>query len=535
MSIPNGRPSSDRPGAAWSAAIFLVLLVAYLSNGDVLPGNDAKPNVYLALSAIHDHDLSFTPSEMPFMFAWTLSRAGEAITVHPRSWGQRYEGRTFAEWRDSGQLEPAGGKYYIVPSRKAGRYVSMYGPGAGLTAVPAFAVAELVFGDLAARPRALWYTAKVTASVLVAGSAVLLFLALLTYTDRARAALLALTYGLGTCVWSTSSQTLWQHGPNVFFLSLGTFLFLRAPLGRWAAAGCGLSYAVATACRPNSALVLVAVGAYLLWSSRKQLVPFGLGAAGPLVLLAAFNVQHHGSPIRFGQTLRGAAEAEAITGAPGAWHTPLLEGLAGHLVSPSRGLMVFSPFLLLALWGVWRIWRDGTYFKLRPLSVAVVAILLLSSKWYYWWGGWSFGYRLIVDITVLLALFVAPVVDDVFRRKWTLAIFMTLVAWSVGVQVLGAFAYNLRDWNARVAGYAVQVPGRQAPEIVADRPAADRLIESSGGRVAGVVRLDVNSLEHRHRLWSWRDQQIGYYLRNFAPSRRVKRQMMQRWFDDPGI
>lgn len=535
MSTPNSRSHLGRPSVVASAAIFFVLLVAYLSNGDVLPGNDAKPNVYLALSAIHDHDLTFTPWEVPFMFAWTLSRGHEKLTVYPRSWDQRHEGRTFAEWRDSGQLEPASGKYYIVPSRQPGRYVSMYGPGTGLTAAPVFAVAELALGDLSTRPEALWHTAKVTASVLVAGSAVFLFLALLTYIAPGRAALLALTYGLGTCVWSSSSQALWQHGPNVFFLSLATFLFLRPQAGTGSVAGAGLAYALATACRPNSALVLAAVGAYLLWSNRKQLVPFAVGAAGPVLLLAAYNLEHHGSPLRFGQTLRGAAEAEAITGAPGAWQTPLLEGLAGHLVSPSRGLVVFSPFLLLALWGVVRIWRDRTYTRLRPLTLAVVAILLVSSKWYYWWGGWSFGYRLIVDITLLLALFVAPVLDTVFRRRWILAISVVLIAWSVGVQVLGAFAYNLRDWNARVAGYAVQVPGTSDPEIVADLDIADRLIEKSGGRVVGVVRLDVNSPEHRHRLWSWRDQQIGYYLRNFAESRRAKREMMQRWFVDPGI
>ena len=536
MSTPHGSDAGpDRSRVAWAAAIFFALLLVYVGNGDVLPGNDAKPNVYLALSAIHDFDLSFTPDEMPFMFAWTLSRGGDELTVYPRSWEQQFDGRTFAEWRDQGRLEPVSEKYYIVPSRKSGQYVSMYGPGAGLTAAPAFAVAELVFGDLRARPRVLWHTTKVVASVLVAGSAAFLFLSLLSMTSRSRAVLLALAYGLGTGAWSSSSQTLWQHGPNMLFLSVGTFLFLRNPLGKGAAAGCGLAYALATACRPNSALVLVAVGAYLLWANRKRAVPLVLGAAGPLLLLAVFNTQHYGSAVRFGQTLRGLAEAETITGAPGAWHTPLLEGLGGHLVSPSRGLLVFSPFLLFALWGVLRIWRDNEYVKLRPLTVAVLAILLLSSKWYYWWGGWSYGYRLIVDMALLLTLFLAPVIHAVFRRRWILGVFVVLLAWSVGVQFLGAYAYNLRGWNARVAGYAIQVPGQADPVIVPDRDDADRMVRSTGGRVTGVVRLDVNSPEHRHRLWSWRDPQIGYYLRNFAESRRIKREMMERWFEDPGV
>lgn len=536
MVAPQNR--SSRPGrsqVAWALAVFLFLFVAYNLNGDFLPGNDAKPNVYLALSVLDDGDLSFTPSEMPFMFAWEVSRGSDAATIYPGSWEDRFDGATLSELRDAGRLRVASEKYYIVPSRQEGLYVPMYGPGAGLTALPGFAIARMLFGDLGDRPAVLWYTAKVIASILVAGSAAFLFLTLHEYVTRGGAALLTLAYGLGTGAWSTSSQTLWQHGPNVFFLSVGTYLFVRCRPGSTATFGCGLAYACATLCRPDSALVVVAAGAYLLFASRRLVLPFILGSSGPLVMLAAFNLRHFGSPFRFGQTVRGLAEAVAITGTPGAWSTPVAEGLGGLLVSPSRGLWVFSPYLAFAAWGIVLIWREPSLVKLRPLTVATVASLLLSAKWYYWWGGWSFGYRLIVDLTLLLTLFVAPTTSTILRRTWMLAGFTTLVAWSVAVQFVGAFAYDLMDWNARPADYAVQVPGRHEPEIVPDRAAAERLVQGAGGRIVGITRLDVNVPEHRHRLWSVEDNQIAHYVRNFGAARRAKHDMMRRWLDHPGL
>jgi hypothetical protein len=533
--VADSASRTARSEIVWALAVFLILILAYNLNGDFLPGNDAKPNVYLALSVLEDGDLAFTPSEMPFMFAWHVSRGNGSATIYPGSWEDRVDGVKLSELRDDGRLSVAGEKYYIVPSRQEGRYVSMYGPGAGLTALPGFALARMIFGPLGDRPAVLWYTAKVIASILVAGSAAFLFLTLRAYTSLGGAALLSLAYGLGTGAWSTSSQTLWQHGPDVFFLSVGTYLFVRSRPGSAQAFACGLAYACAALCRPDSVLVVAAVGVYVLLAARPLALPYALGSSGPLVFLAAFNLRHFGSPLRFGQTVRALAEATAITGTPGAWSTPLHEGLGGLLVSPSRGLFVFSPYLALAAWGIVLIWRRPSLVRLRPLTVATVASLVLSSKWYYWWGGWSYGYRLIVDLTLLLTLFVAPTLATILRARWLLAGFATLVAWSVAVQFVGAFAYDLMDWNARPAEYAVQVPGRPKPEIVSDRATAERLVQDLGGRIVGVTRQDVNALEHRHRLWSVEDNQIAHYVRNFAATRRNKREMMERWLANPGL
>lgn len=90
-------------------------------------------------------------------------------------------------------------------------------------------------------------------------------------------------------------------------------------------------------------------------------------------------------------------------------------------VHPYRGLFVHSPFLIVALGGLWLMFRRGGGGALRPLAVAIagctVFYLLFNSGYYMWWGGWSFSPRHLAMIPVLLApaLMVAWIAA---RREW---------------------------------------------------------------------------------------------------------------------
>jgi len=102
-----------------------------------------------------------------------------------------------------------GPRYLVVPTKHEGVYVSTFGPGPGLFALPVMIVLDLFTGDIAAHPQTLWHGAKFAASVAVAGSVVFVFFAALAFTGRWQALAVALAYGLGTSVWSISSQALW--------------------------------------------------------------------------------------------------------------------------------------------------------------------------------------------------------------------------------------------------------------------------------------------------------------------------------------
>jgi len=493
----------------------------------------------MSLSLLNEGNLSFTPSEMPFMFVWKLQTTGDARPVLLASWDEQVAGTSAESLRRDGSLALDSERYYLLPSVRTDRpggerqYVGTFGPGAGLTALPVFAVLHLVIGDLADHPRLLWYGAKFVASALVAGSVAFVFLSARQYTTPRRALLIASAYGLGTCVWAVSSQTLWQHGANEFFLALGTYFLTRIGPQRHHAACCGVAYALAVACRPTSAILVLAVGAYLLLTNRNALVFYAMAGLPIAIALGAYNWYYLGSPFRFGQTVRAAWVAQYKTGSEEVWQTPMWRGAAGLLLSPSRGLLVYSPFMIFAVWGAIRAWRRGAIPVLRPLSLAVLVLWGIAFKWFDWWGGWCFGYRPIVDTMPLLALFLIPVIDRIVLRRPAMIGFSVLLSWSLLVQVVGAFAYDVTGWNAKRGGYLLRVPGQSRQMISRDRRAAQELIDRSNARVVRSLSLDIDLARNRHRLWSVRDSQILHYLRHFTTARQRKQASIQSGIENP--
>ena len=513
--------------------LIVGLVILYCANGDVLPGNDATPNVYLALNVLQAGRLSFTPSRMPWLFDWQLRRQGTSLRP-------LFDLQTHIAEVEAAQLYADGiivpkPRYFMTPSVRTDPvsgetlYIGSYGPGAGLSAVPILAFARVFVGDLSVRPEVLWYSGKVAAALFAAASAGIVFLTCRLWLQPAPALVLALAYGLGTCVWSVSSQTLWQHAPNEFFLTLGTF-FLVHPRGSLRYAGLsGLFLGAAAACRPTSALLTVVVGAYMLVTERRRCLAFIAASLPFAVALGMYNSYFLGSLLHFGQTEAGQAIAFFKTGSRDVWQTPMLYGLAGLLVSPSRGLLVFSPFLALALWGAVLAWRRAAFASLRPITLATVLLLAVESRWFDWWGGWGFGYRRIVDLVPMLVVLIVPTMGWVGTASWRRVLFGLLVSWSVCVQVLGAYAYDLDGWNAKRV-YRVELSSGET--VVLDTASAARQVASHGG-AKGVVeqRLNIDRPEHRDRLWSLRDNQIGYYLAHFTEARQAKTAAVRQWLD----
>jgi len=517
----------------------LLLLAAYQANGDFLPGDDATGNIITAAHFVEGRGPAFTPAGEPYMFFWDLLDSGGSRRVLINDWKTLIDGVPAQELRAQGSLKLRGPDYYLVPckgsSSVAQAYVNIFGPGAAVSSLPVFLAARCIWGDrLLHDPMLLWYTGKTAASLFVAASGALIYMIGRHFLSRGAAILIALSYGLGTCVWSTSSQTLWQHGPNEFFLALGTYFLVRlnqaalpfSPLRLAFAVGCGFSYACAGACRPTSFVVVMCVAIYLLSARRPSLAAYVIGSLPPIIAIAFYNAYYLGSPWAFGQMAAASSIALEKTGASGVWQTPLFAGLAGHLLSPSRGLFIFSPILLFSLIGTYLAWREPRWSFLRPLTIAVGVVLVIESKHFDWWSGWAYGYRHIVDTCVFLALFLMPAAGWLMAPK-RLVIYLTLLAWSIGVQVIGAFAYDVVGWNYRWLGYRVQMPGRPTPVTVTDSAELHYAL-GQGASSLGQIQGDIDLPQYRYRLWSVRDNEIGYYLKHFWGSREIKHALMKQ-------
>ena len=114
----------------------------------------------------------------------------------------------------------------------------------------------------------------------------------------------------------------------------------------------------------------------------------------------------------------------------------------GLTLSAGRGVVLFTPLVLPAVWGVPSLWQ-----RRRAEGVLVVAAWLLVLIGYggygVWYAGMSWGPRFLVPLMPLLALPLAELLS--WRRWWTRVAIGVVIALSVAVQASAAMAdYSLQ-------------------------------------------------------------------------------------------
>ena len=463
------------------ALLFLACFGAYMGNGDFLHGNDQEGNMLFSINLLKRHSFSLTPADAPGAFHWKLAEDGRAVNFD-------------AALYEQGRLVLTKYSYYLATTEQPGVYVNTFGIGAALTGLPVYAALDL-FTDIENDRWWWWHGGALTASLLTAATALLIFLAARRFLAPLPAALVALAFGLGSCAWPVSSQALWQHPANSFFLTLGAFFLLASPERRRHGALCGAALGMAVLCRPPSALAVLCVGLWLLWADRRRLPAYLAGGAPFAAVLLAYNAWWFGSPFEFGQTISSRAIALVLTGSADIWTGPLWESLPGLLISPQRGLAFYSPVLLLGFAGMALAWRQARYRPLVPLQAAALAMIVVAAKWYDWWGGAAWGYRSIVDTAPLLALSMIPAMGWVADRRWVAALFGAALAWSVAVQFVGAWSYNQLGWMEQWQG---------------------------GGD------------PDKASLWQWTRPQIVWHMANFEKQRAEKHAIMRGYVERSG-
>ncbi len=519
--------SKRRWKRAWiPLLLFFGSLAAYHANRTMLDEGDAVPSSVLPYIILSTGKLGFSPTNFPELFKWRSSLPLQpSEDFYVPHWKVVVGDKTLREWRESGNLEAHEDRYYIVKSESRGVYLSAFGPVPGLTMLPIATVVYLLDNEFGDKSRLRLSVAKLHAASMVAGCVLCVFFIGLVFTRRSLAILVALAYGFGTSALSVASQNLWQQTVSAFFLCLGAYAFIKHPeRSKWAALA-GLALGIGVASRSTLLFPLVAVFVYLAIYHRRSAVSFAAGAApGPLAL-AAYNFYYFGNPFTLAQQLVGHGVATEKTGSPDLWQTPFFEGLAGLLVSPSRGLLVFSPFLILSAWGIVRIWRDSRYRVLRPLTVGALAVMALQCKWFDWWGGWTYGPRPWVDMIPLLLVFLYPVIEPIRERRWLLAPFSVALAWSVFVHVVGAFSYD-KTWNDRTL-HVVRIPHVQKPLGAPTKVEAEAIARKQNGIYVGPTKCDIDSPYCRHRLWSISDNTVFYSVARFSEGH--KKRLKSGW------
>jgi hypothetical protein len=271
---------------------------------------------------------------------------------------------------------------------------------------------------------------KLAAASIVAASACLLYLVLSRLTGPVSAALLAAVFGLGTTNLSTNAQALWHHDSAVLGLIAALYCIVRgrdAPA--WLArAAFPLAFAVIS--RPQIVFVVAPVAVYVLML-RPGLVRVVAWGLPPVLFHAWYNTHYFGSPLRTQVPVFG-----------GLFSMDLAEGLFGVLLSPGRGLFVYSPIFLLSLVGAVLVWRRHGDGLLRALSLGIVPTVVFYACYLFWHGGSTYGPRYLGDLNATLTLLLVPLVPWVRRGRGRLALVAALAAISVTSHVYGAFRYD---------------------------------------------------------------------------------------------
>lgn len=293
-----------------------------------------------------------------------------------------------------------------------------------LTASAAASTARLSFFDT---------TEVLLASALVAAGVVFFFLALLgTGVSRHAALIVSGSLALGGPALSTWTRSYWTHGPAFACLALAAALLFRPSprLRSWA--GLGLCVALAVVCRPTAlpGALVIAAAAMVTSDWRRRLAV--LAGAG-LVLVPWF-----GWSFRIWGVLvppyYASSRLEAGAG-------DFLRALSGQLFSPSRGLLIFVPLVLLA---VAVPLRRGTH--LFALGLGLLHLVVIA-RFPHWWGGHSFGPRLSSDAVPFLLFAAAPVVERALERWPGRAAIAVLCSWGLVVNLPAAFSWATWQWN----------------------------------------------------------------------------------------
>ena len=324
----------------------------------------------------------------------------------------------------TGLVDPAE-KYPYWYRRVGDRLVSNYPVLPGLLNVPAYAIAKAGGIDLVANRERL---SLVTASLLCALSALFLFRILERIGSRRGDALvLTLLYAFGTCVWSVASRAMFQHGPSLVLLTAAIWLLLR---DRISVAASGLLIALAVVNRPSNVVVVAPLVLFVLRRRRDALPLFLLLASVPLILHVGYSSVYLRTPFSTGYW-NSIPEVANFRGNP-------FVGFVGLLISPSRGLFVFSPFLLFAIAGAAIAIRHSERWPIAPyLAAGSLLLVLLDAKWSIWWGGHTFGYRLLIEAIPGAMVLVAIAWDRVRMRPGWMTALLACGVWSIGVQALG--------------------------------------------------------------------------------------------------
>ncbi|MFN2170356.1 MAG: hypothetical protein ACK2UF_02895 [Candidatus Promineifilaceae bacterium] len=402
-----------------SALLFLSIFAVYSSSRDTVPYSDSRWSVYVALSVIREGNTN-------------LDEYADLINSTP---GAALPG-------DAASVEVGGHLRSTFPL------------GTPLLAVPVVFIADrlapyLLHLDLhehmrRVRDEIAANLELINASLIAAAAAVVIYWTGRLYLSWSRALLLVFIFAFCTSMWSTASRALWQHGPSVLMLSLTLYILLAAEKKPQLVQFAGLPLAYAYVVRPTNSLSVLLITAYAFIAYRRYFLNYLFWSALIAIPFLISNFLIYDNLLA---PYYAAGRLDLLS-------PTFAEALAGNLLSPARGLLIYSPILLFAVYGIYLKIKEGQFTRLDLTLIAILFLhWLVISSFPHWYGGHSFGSRFFTDMLPYLCYFLIPVLAVIpglktFRAGLLSALFMILLAISFFIHWRGATQVSAAiEWN----------------------------------------------------------------------------------------
>lgn len=408
--------------------IFIACLTIYLINGRTISSGDSIPNTVLIFNLLENHTFNLDA------------------------------------FRESYFVER--GVYYSFVESPNGHLTSVYPIGVALITSPLYLI-FYIYLKIFHIPINLTHESfevyrvifeKIAAATTTSISVVFFYLASSFKFKKSVALFSTFIFAFATNTWMISSQGLWQHGLSNLSVTIIIFCLIKTNYTNRknskiiiltiAGIFCGLLPII----RPTSTLFLVAALLYslVIYRSYSIFLILGMASAIPGFL---WNFYYFGNFIGGYSSISTPLYSFTIN--------TFVEASLGTLISPSRGIFVFSPIILYSFFGAYKVFKLRAYKDEKLIvSMSFAALGLFFSYCFYifWWAGYCYGPRFMTDILPVTCYLINYYIDDLsnplnsfqnqgFIDKSKRLLFLLMVMISFFVQIVGAFGEKGLYWS----------------------------------------------------------------------------------------
>lgn len=285
----------------------------------------------------------------------------------------------------------------------------------------------------------IYYLSHLSGSFILACCTILLyyFFKEVLKTSGRLSILLCIIYAFATINFPLISQALWQHGTVQFFMILALIFWVKE---RYFLTFMFLGFGILS--RPTAGIVLLIFSLFLLYGKKlnsKIIKDIFLGISIPLIFFIFYNFTYY-------QDISNQGYSSQLSNS---WLGNFPESFIGMWVSPSKGILIYSPIFIFSLIGIYQGFKKNSLVRVSFWVILLHTLVL--SKWKHWYGGFGFGYRMVSDIIPFFMIPLWYLLNENYEKIKKYIVIITII--SVSIQTSGLAFFDSIWHNAYDTGF----------------------------------------------------------------------------------